>query len=297
MGQRAGTGASRLRRLLSRTLLVAGGALAGTAVAWALSTASASADVVSGGDLVNPVAAPTRAEAVATDAKDLAALPPASTVPTAVPTIPADTVATSVAPVVRPTEAAAASVADALRAERARSYVPPAAPGLDQVVAGLGRGFGSTLPAGVVGGALDQNQGQRGTSAAPAVADQQQAQRSVAGDLPALATTPTDQSARQSAEQARFAPTSAQDDRPGAARPLSPVDPAPFPLAPVTPPANVPGPCACGQSGTGSTGGPQSACDTVSFSHFLGTAASRALKPAAQRVSVVPGKQPGTTPD
>ena len=42
--QRAGMGASRVRRLLSRALLVVGGAVAGTAAAWALSTATAAAE-------------------------------------------------------------------------------------------------------------------------------------------------------------------------------------------------------------------------------------------------------------
>jgi hypothetical protein len=43
---KANTGKSRMPRLLSRSLLVLGGAVAGTAAAWMISSASASADTL-----------------------------------------------------------------------------------------------------------------------------------------------------------------------------------------------------------------------------------------------------------
>ncbi|MBV8931000.1 MAG: hypothetical protein JO285_00350 [Kutzneria sp.] len=68
---------------------------------------------------------------------------------------------------------------------------------------------------------------------------------------------------------------------------------APAPAAPATVP---PAPSCVGNGGTGIPGG-SSCADRLSFGNTLGAAATRGLRSFSQSVSVMPGKQPGITPD
>jgi hypothetical protein len=76
--------------------------------------------------------------------------------------------------------------------------------------------------------------------------------------------------------------------------PERPADSAPLPLTPGAP-VGVPGSCACGHDGAGSTGGQFAA--TAAQRTTGDTAVTKAATPADTRVAVTPGRQPGITPD
>jgi hypothetical protein len=75
-----------------------------------------------------------------------------------------------------------------------------------------------------------------------------------------------------------------------------PGDPSGLPLMPFAPPLGVPAHCNCGGDASGSQGGGSGSYTTAS-AHPSDTAVARALFPATVRNVVMPGKQPGITPD
>jgi hypothetical protein len=79
-------------------------------------------------------------------------------------------------------------------------------------------------------------------------------------------------------------------------RPTLPSDPSSSPRSPLAPPVTVPVQCGCGGDGSGSTGSPNAAAQAA-FGNAHNSAVARALKPPTERISVRPGKQPGSTPD
>ncbi len=260
-GRRAGSGVSRVKRLLTRALLVAGGTLAGTAAAWALSTASASAQAADHEDAVTAVT-----QAVAE----------------------------------RPVREAVAPVGEtvhgldaALRAQRAPDATPP---DLGQVAEGIRDTFGQMetwfepkLPELVRAAA----------PLGPAVGAPQPTEPApIAAAVPVHTGTPVVRSPfGQLSETWSSSPSAllfdaASDD----ALDSQPGDPAGLPFVPFAPPLGVPAHCTCGGDGSGSTGGNGGPFTGVS-ADGVDTAVARALLPATERNTVMPGKQPGITPD
>jgi hypothetical protein len=68
------------------------------------------------------------------------------------------------------------------------------------------------------------------------------------------------------------------------------------PFVPFAPPVNIPVHCSCGGDGSGSAGS-QSSASQAAFVNAYNSAVARALKPTTERITVLPGKQPGSTPD
>jgi hypothetical protein len=263
--QRVGTGASRVRRLLSRALLVVGGTLAGTAAAWALSASPASAQI--------PV------DQVAGIARDSLS-----------PSAAESPVEAALAPV-RASEVGRAvqELDTALRTPR----VPESAPPLRQVAEDIRGAVGGVRdwfqprasepePADVVvGGAVAQ----RVTETTPAAAAVPVSAGTpvVHGVLVKLGLTWLDVS-RQ--------PVAAPSGDGGSSLPGDPSGQPSMPFAPLGAPAH----CSCGGDGSGSSGGGSGPFQVVS-AHHIDPAVARALFPATERNVVMPGKQPGTTPD
>ncbi|MET1075311.1 MAG: hypothetical protein ABWY11_21875 [Umezawaea sp.] len=275
--ERAGTGARRVRRALSRALLVLGGAAASTAAAWVLSTTTAAAEVPES-DVVTAVTA-------GASQHQLDGVLPAG-------------VTTAIAPVVAPATQTVAAIDQALRAEQ------ETAPKLDEVVDQLRGGFdevGSLLeprwvevldPSALlpIGKAAD---------AVPAAAAVPSPIVDVAAPVAVgtpVAETPAEPSSPfgdQWAQQQPVPPRPALGDD---ARPDFPGDRSPVPFAPFAPPVNAPVHCSCGGDGSGSAGN-QNSASQAAFATAHDSAVARALKPTTERISVLPGKQPGSTPD
>ncbi|MFD1150128.1 hypothetical protein [Saccharothrix hoggarensis] len=259
--QRVGTGASRVRRLLSRALLVAGGTLAGTAAAWALATSPASAqapvdpDAVTGITQVSPVRAaldPVALTEVREAVRDL-------------------DVALGTPPVREPSPPDLGRVAEEIRGtvEHVGGWLKPARP-TDQVAtepvvaAVVARGVTETTPA---------------TTAAP-----QSAGAPVVHGVFDLISRTWLETSRQ--------PVAAL---PGDTGPSLPGDPSGLPSMPFAP-LGAPVHCSCGGDGSGNAGGGSGPFSAVSADRF-DAAVARALSPATERNVVMPGKQPGITPD
>ncbi|GAA3460561.1 hypothetical protein ACFFSW_20475 [Saccharothrix longispora] len=270
--QRTGTGASRVRRLLSRALLVAGGALAGTAAAWALSAAPASAqtpvdhdDAVTG---ISQAAAPLGG-----------ALPEVGLTPVE---------QTRVGQAVQDLDAA-------LRSPQVREPQPP---DLNRVAEEI---RGAVDQVGVL---FRQPVLPRLVPTAPAAeAPAAQHRQPVTETTPATTAVPVTagtpvvhgvfaQWSRTWLDAPRHAvaavPTDSGSSFPG--------DPSGLPSLPFAPPSGVPAHCTCGGDGAGSAGGGSGPFAAVSTS-ALDSAVARALLPATERNTVMPGKQPGITPD
>ncbi|MFD7655910.1 hypothetical protein ACFV4N_18200 [Actinosynnema sp. NPDC059797] len=286
--RRVGTGASRVRRLLSRALLVVGGALAGTAAAWALSAAPASAaasdtdhDVVGGITARGPLH-----EALAPIGQD--GLGPDGVVD------PDGLRSTGLDRTVR-------ELGDALGAPRVREQESPdlgrVAEELRGTVEHVGAWFqprSSTpstplkpvAPADEAIGAI----GRQPTHPTPETTP-------TTTVVPVDAGTPvvTGVFGRLSRLWLEQAPgtTPVPAAEPGSSLPG---DPSGLPLMPFAPPISAPAHCTCGGDGSGSPGGGSGSYTTAS-AHLFDTAVARALFPATVRNVVMPGKQPGITPD
>ncbi|WNV91380.1 hypothetical protein [Umezawaea sp. Da 62-37] len=276
--ERAGTGARRIRRALGRALLVFGGAAAGTAAAWVLSTGTAAAEAPAS-DVVAVVSA-------------VASQHPLDEV------LPAD-VNTAIAPVVTPATQAVAGIDQALRAEQERLHAVTA-PQLEGVVDRLRGGFGEA------GSLLEPHWAEVLAPSAPAMVGDssdavpavlsttEDAAAPVVVGTPVVAApaAPSSGSGDEWAQQP-VPPRTAQGDD---ARPNFSGDRSPVPFTPFAPPANAPVHCSCGGDGSGSAGNQNSASQAV-FANSHDSAVARALKPTTERISVLPGKQPGSTPD
>ncbi|TQM82005.1 hypothetical protein FHX81_4397 [Saccharothrix saharensis] len=264
--QRAGTGASRVRRLLSRALLVVGGTLAGTAAAWALSTAPASAQVPVdqvaevAHDALSPDAAPSRVE-------------------------------TALAPV-RASEVGRAvqELDTALRTPRVPEPSPPRLRQVAEDIRGAVGGVRDWLrhpasvqaPADVVVGGVVTRDATETTPAATAV--------------PVSAGTPVVHGVFAKLSRTWLdAPRRPVVAPPGDNGSSLPGDPSGLPSMPFAP-LGAPVHCSCGGDGSGSSSGGNGPFSVVSADH-IDAAVARALFPATERNVVMPGKQPGITPD
>ena len=257
--QRVGTGASRVRRLLTRALLVVGGTVAGTAAAWALSTSPATAEIAV--DQVAEVAQPAQRVVEAASAPVRA-----SQVGEAVQELDA-----------------------ALRTPR----VPePSPPRLRQVAEDI-RG----TVTGVRGWFQPSASGQGGADAvAPGVVQRVTETTPATTAVPVPAGTPVVHGVFTKLSPAwldlSVQPVTAL---PGDSGPSLPGDPSGLPSMPFAP-LGVPAHCSCGGDGSGSSSGGNSPFSVVSADH-IDAAVARALFPATERNAVMPGKQPGITPD
>ncbi|GAA3859990.1 hypothetical protein GCM10022243_27390 [Saccharothrix violaceirubra] len=252
------TGASRIRRLLTRALLVAGGTLAGTTAAWALSDASASALPLDQ-DLVPVVGeAPTLESVDLTPVGDaVRALDSVVQVPDA-PAPKLDRVAEQVRDTVTtwlvPHEAVAPVV------DTFKVAVPSAPSRVDS------RPTATAVPVEEAG-----------------TPEAHEADHAVAPTVP---------STRSFAAGSEAAAVEAS-----AASASAPTYPAGLPSKPFSPPAGVPVHCTCGGDGSGNSyQGNALSSGAFAFSGDESAMTGAAL-PAGRRPAVSPGKQPGVTPD
>ncbi|ROP39369.1 hypothetical protein EDD40_4755 [Saccharothrix texasensis] len=260
--QRVGTGASRVRRLLSRALLVVGGTLAGTAAAWALSATAASAQI----PVVEPIAE------IAHDS-----LPPRAA---------EGSVEAALAPVGR-------AVQDLDTALSSPRVPEPSPPDLRRVADDL---------RGAVGGVRDwlghraSEQAPVDVVVAGAVTRQVTETTPAAAAVPVSAGTPVVHGVfgklSRSWLDAPRQPVAALSD---ADVPSLPGDPSGLPSMPFAP-LGAPAHCSCGGDGSGSSGGGNGSFTAVSAGR-IDPAVARALFPATERNTVTQGKQPGVTPD
>lgn len=273
--QRTGMGARRVRRLLTRALLVVGGTVACTATAWALSTATASADS-SDTDAISAVTAGATQHSFDT-------VPPAQ-------------MKIVIAPVVEPTAKAVGDIDQALRAQQEQSRVATA-PKLAEVADDIRDTFG-----------------QMSIWLEPRWADVLNPEEllvvgkptNLVADGPSTTTAPrssdapvVDNGATSFAElgdQWALQPVQPLVALPDELRTTLPGDPSSSPFSPFTSPVNVPVHCGCSGDASGSAGS-QNAASQAAFVNAYNSAVARALKPTSERISVRPGKQPGSTPD
>ncbi|MEJ2855759.1 MULTISPECIES: hypothetical protein [unclassified Saccharothrix] len=255
--QRSGPGVSRVKRLLSRALLVAGGALAGTAAVWALSTASASAQGVDHADAVTSVT-----ESVAAGPVGGAVVPVRETV---------------------------RDLDEKVRAEREHHPVPD----LGRVAEDIRDTFGNTVagfepnPAGSVtsssftGRAVNRHTEPASEATAVPVSIGTPVVRGPFGKLSESWASSSAPAFDASSDEGRTSPLT---------------DPAGPTRTPFAPPSGVPVHCSCAGDGSGTAGG-GSGPFTGTTADGFDAAVLRALLPVTERLSVLPGKQPGTTPD
>lgn len=252
--QRSGAGVSRVRRLLSRALLVAGGALAGTAAVWALSASPASAQDA------DAVTAVTEAVAVSP-------------------------VGEAVAPVRKTVRA----LDEKVRAEHRHPQVPD----LGRVAEDIRDTFGHTVAR------FEPNLAQSviASSLSGRAVNRHAEPASEATAVPVSIGTPVVRSPfgklseSWASSPAPSFDASTVEDR---TAPLS--DPTRPTRTPFAPPSGVPVHCSCGGDGSGSAGGGNGPFTGVT-ADGQDAAVLRALLPGTERISVLPGKQPGTTPD
>lgn len=270
-------GARRVRRALGRVLLVLGGAVAGTATAWVLSTATAAAEAPESGVVA------VSAGVVQHSVNEV--LPAQAT--------------TAAAPVVAPVTRTVAGIDQVLRAEqeKVRAATTPQIEevagklrgSVDEVGSWLEPRLGEVidpdalLPVGQAVNAVPVQAAPIGTSVEPVPVDAPVVEAPV---------TPFSRFGDQWAQQP-VPPRPAQGDE---SRPDFPGDRSPVPFVPFVPPVNVPVHCSCGGDGSGSAGSQNSAAQAA-FVNAYNSAVARALKPTTERISVLPGKQPGSTPD
>jgi hypothetical protein len=318
--QRASSGASRVRRLLSRALLVVGGTVAGTAAAWLLSAAPANAAAGPGEPAELAARTTTELSPVPRDAADLAGVlnpanrpvhrvhPPrrgTAPVPFSVVTSPVagsgDRPEREPAPQPPPSglaDAVTGPVAATL-AELTRSATPPAPssgvaasrPALEQVTAALRDAFGA-------GGRLTHG----GQAQNPVAALGEPAERvpggssvidrpGVAASAPAATVPATGTGAAAGwARTSMPAPASTAAHRSIA----PPHSPAPF--APGGGPLIVPVSLCAGQQGAGSSGGHPVGAITSTV-RLPGTAGGLVCRSGAPPEPTTLGAQPGVTPD
>ncbi|WP_447004938.1 hypothetical protein ACRAKI_36110 [Saccharothrix isguenensis] len=269
--QRVGTGASRVRRLLSRALLVVGGTLAGSAAAWALAAAPASAQEPV--DQVTGITSLTDVTGAARHDRFEAALDAT----TQNPVVPA------------PIGEAVRELDTALRTSQVREPSPPigrVTGELRDAVDHVGDWFQTRSPQpSPADTVVDGTEAQRVTEATPA-----------ATAVPVHAGTPVVQGvphpfSRTWLEMSRQSSTAL----PGDTGSSLPGDPSGLPLMPFAP-LGAPVHCSCGGDASGSAGGGNGPFSAVSADRY-DAAVARALFPATERNVVMPGKQPGITPD
>lgn len=290
------TGGGRLRRALSRALLVAGGAVGLTAAAWALSAATASAGTL-GDHLPVTTAVATNAHSPETASADAGVHEMARQVETAGKPAAGslgdqhqsltggaglpdsadfdrfahqvrddfDRVGRHVA-----TPAPSALVADSVALVHHVVQLPLAKLPVQLPIPVLGDGFAATS-------SVD---GRQQTSPTP--------WGNPGGATSAVSSTPTDGGHAVTAVNVRHPLPPYKSSEHSGPRNSAPVPPAPvqIPLAP----------CCFGHGGAGSSGGSTSSGQLPSGS-FLGAAALQALRATSQSVSVFTGRQAGITPD
>ncbi|WP_367133946.1 hypothetical protein [Saccharothrix sp. HUAS TT1] len=266
--QRVGTGASRVRRLLSRALLVVGGTVAGTAAAWALSTSAASAQAPVEHDAVTDVALAGRAVDVPVEVlSGVRGTPVGET------------------PVGRAVQGLDAALGAPRVPEPSRPDLRRVADDLRDTVGHVGVVLQPRSPEPVGADVVGVAAARRATETTPA-----------ATAVPVSAGTPVVQGVfdkfSRTWQAAPRQPVTALSDT-GA--PSLPGDPSGLPSMPVAP-LGAPAHCSCGGDGSGSSsggGGPF----TAGSAGQTDPAVARALLPATERNVVMPGKQPGITPD
>jgi hypothetical protein len=270
-------------RLLSRALLVLGGATAATATAWLLSSGTAAADPLP------QVSAATSHVVSTSDTNGTAAAPfetPLSTAVSSVADPVTDTGSTAVTAVTEPSQHAVLPL----------PAVPATAPAdLGQLASGLRDtvgGLGDRLPVSTsLPTELVQHLGRVpvSTAAVPAIA------------APAVSTTPRHlpmQAAPFAGQHSRVGGVVGQVNGPGQrdrGAPLAPHNPGNSPFGPLTVPAMPGG----GGSGNGGFAGPAGlGLPTGTVAHlFPELHVVDVLAPATEPAAVMPGKQPGVTPD
>ncbi|XVV03802.1 hypothetical protein ACQPW3_41975 [Actinosynnema sp. CA-248983] len=245
---------SRVRRLLSRALLVAGGALAGTAAVWALSASPASAH---------------SADAVTSVTEAVAVSP----------------VGEAVAPVRE-------TVRDLDRKIRAE-HEHPRVPDLGRVAEDIRDTFGHTVAR------FEPNLGQSviASSLSGRAVNRHTEPASEATAVPVSIGTPVVRSPfGKLSESWASSPAPSSDASSDEDRTSPTGGPAAPTRTPFAPPSGVPVHCSCGGDGSGSAGGGSGPFTGVT-ADGMDAAVLRALLPGTERNSVLPGKQPGTTPD
>ncbi|ONI82180.1 hypothetical protein ALI22I_39255 [Saccharothrix sp. ALI-22-I] len=258
-----GTGASRVRRLLSRALLVVGGTVVGSAAAWALSTAPASAQPSIDHDVVTEVAQE------ASESRLQAPLNPVGLPPVGEAVQDLDTTLRT-QPVREPGPPDLGRVAEDIRGavEHVGGWIQPRLPEL--------------VPTDLVVGGTEE---QRVTETTPA-----------ATAVPVSAGTPVVQGVFDTFSRTWLeASQQPITELPGDTGSSLPGDPSGLPLMPFAP-LGAPVQCSCGGDGSGSSGGGSGPFSAVSADR-IDSAVARALFPATERNVVMPGKQPGITPD
>lgn len=249
--------------------------MVGTATAWVLSTATASAGTPDF-DTVSAVTA-----GVSQQSSD-AVLPTQLKV--------------AVTPVVEPTAKAVENIDQALRAQQEQARAATA-PRLDEVADGIRDAFGQlgTWFEPRWSEVLDPNAQLVIGKSTSSVADSASTNHApVSAGTPVVGNPTT--SFAELRDQWAFQPTQPLVALPDDLRSTLPGDPPSSPLSPFASPANVPVHCGCGGDGSGSAGS-QNAASQAAFVNAYNSAVARALKPTTERISVRPGKQPGSTPD
>ncbi|MEU5690628.1 hypothetical protein [Actinosynnema sp. NPDC020468] len=269
---RESTGARRVRRLLTRALLVAGGTLAGTAALWSLSTGAADAEEVDRGDAVTSLTGSILA---------------------------ANPLGEALAPV----DQAVRDLDTTLRAQQEKVR-KVAQPDLGQVTAGLTDAVTTWLqplqaqPAEQSSGTVVVVVPEQFADAAPVVP--QQAPEAVPAPVaePVEAGTPVVQGAFAEFSESWTSATRqpVTTELPTYHRDSFPGGPSGTPFLPPVPPVGAPAHCTCGGDGSGNPSGGTTFFTTYASARTA-SASARALFPADERNAVAPGKQPGTTPD
>ncbi|QUF01949.1 hypothetical protein KCV87_20730 [Actinosynnema pretiosum subsp. pretiosum] len=264
--------------MLSRALLVAGGALAGTAAAWALSAAPASAETLD----LNPVGVLSEG--------GLGGGP--------------------LSEVLSPVDKAVDDLDAAIRAQReALVEIPRADLGrVAEDIRGAVGQVGGLLGVEPVLQVVEVQDAPRvdaalAPTAIPALPEQHQAPAEAEAAPVAAPETPAaaEVEAQQWSTRASAAPAApverSRNEAPAAeARPAQPVTPD-LPSVPVVPASGTPAHCSCGADGASSSNNNGGALSTIASTSGVPTAAARALLPATERNTAMPGKQPGITPD
>jgi hypothetical protein len=288
--QRVGTGAGRVRRLLSRALLVVGGTLAGSAAAWALAAAPASAqepvDQVTGVTSLTDVTGSPRPTGIDATLDATGQNPVTQNLVTPSPAKLNPATLNQVVPT--PVGEAVRDLDTTLRTPQ-----EPSPPDIGRVTGDL-RGAVEHM-----GGWFQARTSEPSPTdkvAAGATAKRVTEATPAATAAPVSAGTPVVQGVSGTSGHVwlDMSPRSSAA-LPGDTGSSLPGDPSGMPSMPFAP-LGAPVHCSCGGDASGSSGGGNGPFSAVSTDRF-DAAVARALFPATERNVVMPGKQPGITPD